>query len=64
MMNQLDILSQLGDMKDVDYRNTLALASIIEVLVEKGIINRVDISKKAKELDSMSIEEIRMRRMS
>lgn len=63
-MNQLDILAQLSDMKDVDYRNTLALASIIEVLVDKGIINRVDIAKKAQELDSMSIEEIKMRRMS
>ncbi len=63
-MNQLDILAQLSDMKDVDYRNTLALASIIEVLVDKGIINRVDIAKKAQELDSMSIEEIKISRMS
>lgn len=62
-MNQLDILAQLSDMKDVDYRNTLALASIIEVLVDKGIINRVDIAKKAQELDSMSIEEIKISRM-
>ena len=63
-MNQLDILAQLSDMKDVDYRNTLALASIIEVLVDKGIIDRVDIPNKAQELDSMTIEEIKISRMS
>lgn len=62
-MNQLDILAQLGDMKEVNYRNTLALASIIEVLVDKGIIDRNDIAKKAKELNSMSVEEIKLRRM-
>ncbi|MTI48747.1 hypothetical protein [Sporosalibacterium faouarense] len=62
-MNELEILAKLGDMKEVDYRNTLALASIIEVLVDKGVINRRDIATKAKELDSMSIEDIRLRRM-
>lgn len=54
----IDIIAQLSDMKDIDYRNTLAIASIIEVLVEKGIINRNDIARKARQLDSMSIEEI------
>ena len=61
-MNEIDILAQLGDMKEVDYRNTLAIASIIEVLVDKGIININDIPIKAKELDSMSLEEIRLKR--
>lgn len=61
-MNELDILAQLGDMKDIDYRNTLAIASIIEVLADKGIINIHDIAIKANELDSMSIEEIRLKK--
>lgn len=62
-MNNLNILSQLSDMKEVDYRNTLALASIIELLVDKGIINRNDIAIKAKELDNMSIDDIKLKRM-
>lgn len=57
-MKELDICAQLSDMKDIDYRNTLAIASIIELLVEKGIIQRNDIAIKARQLDSMSIEEI------
>lgn len=63
-MNDIDIVAQLSDMKDTDYRNTLAIASIIEVLIEKGIIDRNDIAKKAKQLDSMSIEEIYLLRKS
>ncbi|WP_425449454.1 hypothetical protein [Dethiothermospora halolimnae] len=62
-MSNLNILSQLSDMKEVDYRNTLALASIIELLVDKGIINRNDIAIKAKELDNMSIDDIKLKRM-
>lgn len=63
-MRELNILAQLGDMKEVDYRNTLALASIIEVLVDKGLIKRCDIAIKAKELDSMSVDEIKFQRMT
>ncbi|KPU27536.1 hypothetical protein TR13x_05600 [Caloranaerobacter sp. TR13] len=61
-MNDIDIFSQISDLKEIDYRNTLAIASIIEVLVDKGIINRNDIAIKAKQLDSMSAEEIKIMR--
>ena len=61
-MNKVDILAQIGDLKEIDYRNTLAIASLIELLVDKGIINRQEIARKARILDSMSTEEIlRMR---
>ena len=56
-MNKLDILAQLGDIKEIEYRNTLAITSIIELLLEKKIISREDISKKAKELDRMAFME-------
>ncbi len=61
-MNGVNIIAQLSDMKDTDYRNTLAIASLIEVLIEKGIINRNEIAIKARQLDSMSIEEIHLMR--
>ena len=63
-MNNIDIIAQLSDMKEIDYRNTLAIASIIEVLIDKGIIDRNDIARKARQLDSMSTEEIYYMRKS
>lgn len=57
-MNEVDIIAQIGDLKEVDYRNTLAIASLIELLIEKGIINRHEIARKARILDSMSTEEV------
>jgi len=56
-MEILDISSQIGDMKEVEYRNTLAITSIIELLLEKNIITREDIMEKAKELDRMAFLE-------
>lgn len=62
MKFDIDMWAQLGDLKDIDYRNTLAIASMVELLVEKGIISRNEIATKAKELDSMSLEELKMMR--
>lgn len=53
-MGNIDLIALLGDLKDVDYKNTLAIASIIEVLIEKGIIEKHDIAIKARELESFS----------
>lgn len=63
-MNEIDVYSKISELKDVDYRNTLAIASIVEVLVEKGILERNDIAKKSRLLDSMSLEELKMMRLS
>ena len=53
-MNKLEIMAQIGHIKEIEYRNTLALTSIIELLLEKNIISREDISKKAEELDRLA----------
>jgi hypothetical protein len=57
-MNDIDMVSQIGDMKEIDYRNTLAIASVIELLIDKGILERNEIAKKARLLDEMTAEEI------
>ena len=53
-MKDIDIISQLSILKEIDYKNTLAIASIIELLIEKRVIKKEDIAKKAKELDNYS----------
>lgn len=57
-MIKLEVYSQIADLKEIDYRNTLAIASMIEILVEKGIIDKSDISRKARELENITTEEI------
>lgn len=55
-MGDIDIFAQLSDMKIVDYKNTLAIVSLIEILKEKGIIEENDLSLKAKALESLRVK--------
>lgn len=57
--DKIDIYAKIGDLKDIDYRNTLAIATIIEILVDKGIITRQEFAQKAYTLDNMSTDELR-----
>ncbi|RKD26925.1 hypothetical protein SAMN02745883_01993 [Caminicella sporogenes DSM 14501] len=60
--NLLDVYSKLGDLKEINYRNILAIATIIELLIEKGIISRQEFTHKAYIIDNMSTEELKILR--
>ncbi|MHA0857534.1 hypothetical protein [Paenibacillus sp. CMAA1364] len=47
----MHVMASLGDMKDDHYRNTLAISTIIELLVDKGLVTREELAIKAEELD-------------
>lgn len=54
---EVDIIAQLADLKEVDYKNTLVVTALVELLVEKGILERQDVIQKARQLDvDLSIE--------
>ncbi|KPU42989.1 hypothetical protein OXPF_34200 [Oxobacter pfennigii] len=59
-MNNIDFAGQLADLKDTDYKNTLAIVSIIELLIEKKVITRMDLTKKAQFLDSLTEEQLKI----
>lgn len=54
-MSEVDILYQIANLKEIDYKNTLVLTSIVELLIEKNIITRAEILSKAKKLDTIAI---------
>ncbi len=58
-MVDIDLYAQIADLKEIDYRNTLAIATIIEILVAKGFISRQEFARIAQKLDTMSIEELK-----
>jgi len=53
-MNEVQWGAQLADIKDVNYRNTLAIASLIELLTEKKIITQGEFSEKSRSLDLLA----------
>jgi len=56
-MNMLDMAGQLADLKDIDYKNTLAIAALIELLIEKKLFTRQEFSLKAQQLECSSLAE-------
>lgn len=50
-MDFVHIAAKLGDLKDEHYQSTLALSTIIELLIDKGLLTREEIARKAEELD-------------
>ncbi|MCC5908976.1 MAG: hypothetical protein JJT76_00875 [Clostridiaceae bacterium] len=61
-VKDIDIVAQLADLKNIDYRNTLAIATLVELLIDKKIITRQEFAKKAQHLDKMSLDELRQLR--
>lgn len=53
-MGEVDILYQISNLKEMDYKNTLAITSLIELLIEKNIITRAELLKKAQDLDEIA----------
>jgi hypothetical protein len=64
VMDILDIVGQLADLKAVDSKNTLAIAVLIDLLIDKGLFSRHEFAQKAQELESASLAEIIMKRRS
>lgn len=58
-MNKLDMISQIADLKEIDYKNTLAITSIIELLIEKGIIDSCEVAAKAQFLEDQTMSKIK-----
>jgi len=47
----IDLIGKLADLKQDHYRLTLAVSTLMELLIEKGLLQQEDISRKAAELD-------------
>lgn len=52
-MKQVDMIAKLADLQEQNYRTTLALTAVLELLTEKGILTEQEIRAKAAELDAL-----------
>ncbi len=57
-LSVLEIAGHIADLKDTDYRNTLAVAVLVELLIDKGVFTREEFALKARELERASLAEI------
>lgn len=57
----IDLFATLADMKDVDYKVALAITTLIDLLVEKGVITREEMAQRAQRLDAAGEESLPIR---
>ncbi len=55
---KIEIYAQLGDLKEVDYNTLLAVAALIELLMEKGLISAGELARKARSLELQGLQEV------
>ncbi len=56
---EVDIIGQIADLKEVDYKNMLVLTALIELLIDKGIISRKEVLQKTNLLDlEMKLDDL------
>jgi len=48
----LDLAARMGDMKDDQYRQLLALSTLIELLVDKGLLTPEEIRAKSLHMEA------------
>lgn len=53
----IELYARLADMKTVDYRTTLAIAALIELLIAKGLFTRDELTGVAARLDETALSE-------
>lgn len=57
-MDEVNVMAQLGDLKENHYKNTLILTALVELLVERGLIRREEVLEKAYELDDALLKQL------
>lgn len=50
-MKQWELVGHIADLKDADCQQSLALETLVELLVEKGVFTRQEFARKAQALD-------------
>ena len=55
-------MGQFADLKDTDYKNTLAITVLIDLFIEKGFLTREDFAQKSWELEESTMAEIATQR--
>ena len=53
-----EFASELLDLRNIDYRNTLAITGLIEVLLEKSLITKEELSQKVRSLHHEATDDI------
>jgi hypothetical protein len=55
---EINIIGKLADMKESNYKNTLLLTALVELLIDKGLLTRKEVLSKARNLESDLLNDL------
>ncbi|MGE5702949.1 MAG: hypothetical protein ACM32O_10495 [Clostridia bacterium] len=55
---EVNLLAKLADLQETDYQNMVLLHSLIEILIEKGVLTKEDLLAKARHIDTQLHHQI------
>lgn len=50
-MQELNLIGKLADLKEEHYRNTLLVTALMDLLIEKGLLDRSELETRMNEID-------------
>lgn len=54
----IDIVGQIANLKDINYKNMVAFAALVELLIDKKIITAQEIAGKTQDMELANLAEI------
>ncbi|NEW07303.1 hypothetical protein GK047_14950 [Paenibacillus sp. SYP-B3998] len=51
-LDEINMIGKLADLKESQYNQSLVLSSLIQVLIDKGVITAQELQQKSKDLDA------------
>ncbi len=57
LTDPIQIIAGLADLKTADYKQTLAISTLIELFIDKGLFTRQEFGAKAAALDRAALQE-------
>jgi hypothetical protein len=55
---EINMIGKLADMKESNYKNTLLLTALVELLIDKGLLTRKEVLSKARNLESDLLNDL------
>ncbi len=60
-LNDINLVGQIADLKETEYKHSLMIASLIELLIDREILTQNELNDKANELDFLAELQIHLK---
>ena len=55
-IEELDLVSKVADMKELQYQNMLLTHALIQLLADRQLIDKDEVLEKAREIDRLTLD--------